>query len=229
LSASSGRVAGELLLEGRELSAWRGESLLFDALDVSIVAGEVLQLAGPNGSGKSTLLRALIGLSELDEGEVMWRGKPILRQRDTFHAELLYLGHKPGINGALNPLENLRALVGDPPRMPDPVAAGTTSTALDAHGEALLELGLGSRLDIPCRALSAGQQRRVALARLRLQSRTLWLLDEPLTALDSAGHEWVRRCIVERAATGGAVIYTTHQKLALEGVTTRVLELSEAA
>jgi len=221
-------AAGELLLEGRELSAWRGESLLFDALDVYIVAGEVLQLAGPNGSGKSTLLRALIGLSELDEGEVRWRGKPIVRQRDAFHAELLYLGHKPGINGALNPLENLRALVGDPPAVPEAVA-GTASMTIDTHSEALRELGLGSRLDIPCRALSAGQQRRVALARLRLQSRTLWLLDEPLTALDSAGHDWVRRCIVERAATGGAVIYTTHQRLALEGVTTRVLELSEAA
>lgn len=215
----------QVLLEGRELSAWRGESLLFDALDLTVSAGEVLQLAGPNGSGKSTLLRCLIGLSELDEGDVLWRGRPIRRHRDAFHAELLYLGHKPGINGALNPRENLRALVGDPP----PEAEGVSGRRADAHRTALIELGLGSRLDIPCRALSAGQQRRVALARLTLQSRTLWLLDEPLTALDAAGHEWVRQRILAQAASGGAVIYTTHQRLALEGVSTRVVDLGEAA
>jgi len=209
--------AEEPLLEGRGLSAWRGENLLFDELDLSIGAGEVLQLAGPNGSGKSTLLRALVGLAELDEGEVRWRGRPVRRVRDAFHAELLYLGHKPGISGALDPRENLRALLG---------ADGDEATRRTAT---LVELGLGARLDVPCRALSAGQQRRVALARLRLQRRTLWLLDEPLTALDAAGLDWVRARIVERATSGGAVIYTTHQPLALDGVRPRVLTLGRIA
>lgn len=205
------------LLEGRGLTAWRGETLLFDELDVAVDAGEVLQLAGPNGSGKSTLLRALVGLAELDEGETRWRGHPTPRVREAFHAELLYIGHKPGISGALDPRENLRALLG---------ADAEDAARLEA---ALVELGLGERLDVPCRALSAGQQRRVALARLRLQTRTLWLLDEPLTALDVAGLDWVRARIVERARTGGAVIYTTHQPLALEGVAPRVLALGDAA
>ena len=206
-----------LLLEGRGLTAWRGETLLFDELDVAVAAGEVLQLAGPNGSGKSTLLRALVGLAELDEGETRWRGRPTSRVRESFHAELLYIGHKPGISGALDPRENLRALLG---------ADAEDAARLEA---ALVELGLGERLDVPCRALSAGQQRRVALARLRLQARTLWLLDEPLTALDAAGLDWVRARIVERARTGGAVIYTTHQPLALDGVALRVLALGDTA
>jgi len=206
-----------VLLEGRGLTVWRGENLLFDELDVAIGEGEVLQLAGPNGSGKSTLLRALVGLAELDEGEVRWRGRPVHRVREAFHAELLYLGHKPGISGALDPRENLRALLG-----PD---ADDTARI----GDALGELGLGTRFDVPCRALSAGQQRRVALARLRLQTRMLWLLDEPLTALDAAGLDWVRARIVERARTGGAVVYTTHQPLALDGVTARVVTLGETA
>ena len=208
---------GEVLIDGRGLSVWRGETLLFDELDVSVAGGEVLQLAGPNGSGKSTLLRALIGLAELDEGEVRWRGQPTRRVREAFHSALLYIGHKSGISGALDPCENLRALLGADADNPARVAA------------ALAELGLGERLDVPCRALSAGQQRRVALARLRLQSRPLWLLDEPLTALDTAGLAWVRARIVERARSGGAVIYTTHQPLALESVRARVLTLGEAA
>ena len=207
----------EVLLSGEGLTVWRGETLLFDALDLSVRAGEVLQLAGPNGSGKSTLLRALVGLAELDEGEVSWRGRPTRRVREAFHGSLLYIGHKSGISGALDPRENLRALLG--------------SDADDAERveAALVELGLGERLDLPCRALSAGQQRRVALARLRLQSRPLWLLDEPLTALDAAGLDWVRARIVERARSGGAVVYTTHQPLALEGVRARVLTLGGAA
>lgn len=209
--------AGGTLLEARGLTAWRGESLLFEALDLTLDEGDVLQLAGPNGSGKTTLLRALIGLAELDEGRVHWQGTATQRVRDDFHAELLYIGHKAGINGALDPRENLRALIGDDAH---------DSTAVD---NALGELGLGSRLDVPCRALSAGQQRRVALARLRLQQRRLWLLDEPLTALDAAGRDWVRARIAERASSGGAVIYTTHQAFALPGVKTRVLTLADNA
>ena len=203
------------LLEGRALTAWRGETLLFEELDVAIATGEVLQLAGPNGSGKSTLLRALVGLAELDEGEVSWCGRATRRVRDAFHAELLYIGHRSGISGALDPRENLRALLG--PEVDDEARVVA----------ALVELGLGERLDVPCRALSAGQQRRVALARLVLQERRLWLLDEPLTALDAAGLDWVRSRIVERARSGGAVVYTTHQALALDGVRARVLTLGE--
>jgi len=205
------------LLEGRGLTVWRGENLLLDGLDLSVRAGEVLQLAGPNGSGKSTLLRALVGLAELDEGEVYWQGRATRRVRESFHGELLYLGHKPGISGGLDPRENLRALLG-------PEADDTVRMTA-----ALEELGLGTRLDVPCRSLSAGQQRRVALTRLRLQPRRLWLLDEPLTALDAAGLDWVRTRIVERAQAGGAVVYTTHQSLALDGVTARVLTLGDPA
>ena len=205
------------LLETRALTLWRGETLVVDALDLEIGTGDVVQLAGPNGSGKSTLLRALAGLVEPDEGEILRDGRALRRAGEAHRAGLLYLGHKAGISAALDPRENLRALLG-------PAANG--AARLDA---ALGALGLGARLDLPCRSLSAGQQRRVALARLALERRALWLLDEPLTALDADGREWVRGRIAAHARAGGAVLYTTHQSLSIDGVRVRTLALEEAA
>ena len=201
------------LLEVVNLSLWRGELLLLDAINLSLAAGSVLQIQGANGSGKTTLLRLLCGLGEADEGEVRWAGQALYRVRDTFHSELLYLGHKPGVSGALTPIENLRMFC----------ALNATDPARISN--ALEELALSERESLPCSLLSAGQQRRVALARLVLQPRSVWILDEPLTALDADGLMWVQSQIVAQVERGGRVVFTTHQALPLNGVENSLVTL----
>lgn len=205
------------MLEANDITVWRGELLLLDTLSLRINAGGVLQVQGDNGSGKTTLLRALVGACDLDEGEIYWNGQPISRVRDEFQANLLYLGHKSGISASLSPLENLLALCPE----------------LDQNDtrivEALDALGIGERMHLPSEALSAGQQRRVALARLALQTRLLWVLDEPLTSLDAKGHAWVKQNIERQVGIGGAVVFTTHQAMTLEVPRHDTLSLSEPA
>jgi len=200
-------------LEASEVTIWRGETLLLDAVDLKVGPGEVMQLAGANGSGKTTLLSALCGLAELDEGEVRWNGKPLHRDRAAFADALLYLGHKPGISGGLTPVENLQLFC---------TLNGGDASGIDS---VLDELSLEVQSMLPCRVLSAGQQRRVALARLRLQKRKLWILDEPLTSLDTAGLDWVRTRIAEQVEANGSVIFTTHQVLSLDSVPVQTLRL----
>lgn len=200
-----------LLLGATGMTIWRGEHLLVDEVDVVVPRGGIVQIQGSNGSGKTTLLRALIGLAEFDEGEIVWCGEPIHRVRDEFHASLVYLGHKAGITAALTPLENLVSLC------PELVAAEGGESAARARVQRVLdELGIGERIDLPSAALSAGQQRRVALARLRLQPAALWVLDEPLTSLDADGYAWVKAEIERHASEGGAVMFTTHQALSFD-------------
>ena len=205
------------MLEAKEITVWRGELLLLETLSFDIKAGTALQVQGDNGSGKTTLLRALVGACDLDEGAIYWNGQSILRVRDDYHANLLYLGHKSGISASLSPLENLLALC--PELESDDVRI---TEALDA-------LGIADRMHLPSEALSAGQQRRVALARLALQKRLLWVLDEPLTSLDAKGHAWVKRNIERQVSEGGAVVFTTHQALSLEVPRHDSLSLSEPA
>ncbi len=201
------------LLAASGLVVWRGDNLLLDELDVELGAGEVLQVRGANGSGKTTLLRVLCGLVPVDEGSISWCGEPLHRVRDEFQRGLLYLGHKPGICGALSPRENLDLFC---------ALHGGSEQGIDA---ALEELSLGERLDVPCGVLSAGQQRRVSLARLLLQPARLWVLDEPLTALDASGLAWVRQQLVNHTRRGGAVLLTTHQGMPLDGLVSATLDL----
>lgn len=209
------------LLEARGMCIWRGENLLVDDVSIRVDRGDIVQIQGSNGTGKTTLLRALIGLAEFDDGEVFWQGKPVAQVRDDMHNQLLYLGHKPGITGGLTPAENLVALCPE---------LGRDSTIKGAHRSAIQavldELGIGDRIDLPSRALSAGQQRRVALARLRLQSATLWVLDEPLTSLDVQGHDWVRQEIQHHVEVGGAVLFTTHQTIAFDSAAVKAVTLA---
>ncbi len=208
-----------VLLEARGMSIWRGDNLLVDCIDVCVNAASIVQIQGTNGSGKTTLLRALIGLAEFDEGEIFWRGEAVSRVRDAMHAQLLYLGHKSGITGGLTPLENLYALC------PELNAAALAS---DTQVEAVLvELGIGDRVELPSAALSAGQQRRVALARLRLQKAALWVLDEPVTSLDAQGQDWLRAEIQRHVGEGGAVIFTTHQPLDFAPIPVQTVLLAE--
>jgi len=199
--------AADILLEARGMTIWRGDNLLMDEVDVEVRTGSIIQIQGTNGSGKTTLLRAIIGLAEFDEGEIYWRGRPFLKARDSLYAELLYLGHKPGISPGLTPLENIRALC--------PELGANCRHSVES---VLEELGIAERIDLPSAALSAGQKRRIALARLRLQAARLWVLDEPLTSLDSNGYAWVRQEIQKHVGRGGAVVYTTHQALSFDAV-----------
>jgi len=208
----------EALLTVDNVTVWRGDNLLLDDVCFSLNAGQVLQIRGANGSGKTTLLRIVCGVGFSDEGSVTWRGVPIARNTDRFNAELLYLGHKPGIKAGLTPTENLRIFC----TLSGLASSSDTDAAIDA---ALNNLSLQSQAHLACRHLSAGQQRRVSLARLILQSASLWVLDEPLTSLDKAGLTWVENQISRHVNNGGAVLLTTHAPLKVDGVTVNSLEL----
>lgn len=206
------------MLGVNEVTVWRGDNLLLDNISFVLNSGNVLQIRGANGSGKTTLLRVICGVGIADEGDVHWRGVPIHKSRDEFNDALLYLGHKAGIKGGLSAIENLRIFAALSGRVMNVETDEAIESALDA-------LSLGSKARIACRHLSAGQQRRVSLARLLLQSSQLWVLDEPLTSLDAAGLLWVEAQIDRHAANGGAVLLTTHVPLNIDSVTVDTLEL----
>jgi heme exporter protein A len=214
------------LLHATGMTIWRGDHLLVDALDVCVQPGSIVQIQGTNGSGKTTLLRAMVGLADYDEGEVCWCGKPVRQVRDELYGSLVYLGHKAGITAALTPLENLLALCPELGCRAEPVdQAGQPADVRRQIAQVLDELGIGDRIDLPSAALSAGQQRRIALARLRLQAAMLWVLDEPLTSLDASGHAWVKAEIERHAGQGGAVLFTTHQAMSFDRLPVQVIAL----
>ena len=173
------------MLEARELLCERDERTLFSGLSFTLNAGEWVQITGSNGAGKTTLLRLLTGLSRPDAGEVLWQGQPLHQVRDSYHQNLLWIGHQPGLKTRL------------------------TAQCL----EALAQAGLAGFEDIPVNQLSAGQQRRVALARLWLTRATLWILDEPFTAIDVNGVDRLTQRMAQHTEQGGIVILTTHQPL----------------
>ncbi len=187
------------MLEARELLCERDERTLFSGLSFTLNAGEWVQITGSNGAGKTTLLRLLTGLSRPDAGEVLWQGQPLHQVRDSYHQNQLWIGHQPGIKTRLTALENLHFYHRD----------GDTAQCL----EALAQAGLAGFEDIPVNQLSAGQQRRVALARLWLTRATLWILDEPFTAIDVNGVDRLTQRMAQHTEQGGIVILTTHQPL----------------
>lgn len=190
-----------LCIEG--LGCERDGRRLFAGLNLELHGGDCLELRGPNGSGKSTLLRAAAGLFPDYTGTIE-------------AAESLYLGHRPGISALLTAAENLRWYVALRPGDGDVTAA-------------LERVGMAGYERVACQAMSAGQQRRVGLARLVCCRAPLWLLDEPLTALDRAGAELVRGLIQDQLAAGGAVLCATHQPLGLAGGAVLSLEAQHAA
>lgn len=205
----------ERLLTTEQLSCERDDWPLFSGLDLTLAAGQALQVVGPNGSGKTTLLRALAGLHSPAHGEIHWRGRPVAQSRWEFRRDLLYIGHQPGIKAGLTPLENLHWYAGM-----------GSATGAEAAG-ALARVGLAGCEETPCYRLSAGQLRRVALARLYCSRARLWLLDEPLTAIDRAGTEELLAHMENHCRWGGAVLLTSHQPLALAGLSR--LDLAEYA
>jgi heme exporter protein A len=192
----------QALLQARGLFCERDDRVLFSDLELSLDAGELLQVQGSNGSGKTTLLRILCGLNSSYEGELFWQGVPIDDDRETFLASLLYLGHRVGVNKILTARENLRW------------SAALHCPKTDRDIEAALEaVGLMGYADIACRNMSAGQQQRVSLARLLLSPARLWVLDEPFTTLDVTGVKILENLLADHVARGGAVLVTTHHQL----------------
>jgi heme ABC exporter, ATP-binding protein CcmA len=187
------------MLHAEQLTCIYDDRVLFQALTLTIAPGELLQVAGDNGTGKTSLLRILCNLAQPESGVVSWQGEPLAKSRDIFHQQLLWLGHKPGVKAVLTADENLRFFFPD-------------STA-QARETALATVGLAGYEDIPLNQLSAGQLRRVALTRLWLTSTSLWILDEPFTALDVTAIETLTRRLEQHVLAGGSVILTTHQPL----------------
>jgi heme exporter protein A len=203
------------VLEARAINAWRGDRHILRDVTFSVRSGEFLKITGPNGVGKTTLLRVVCGLLPAESGSIDWCGKPVEGARDEFHAQLGYLGHPNSLKSDLTARENLRFLAG--------LRQELTDRDVDA---ALDRCGILSRGDLPARSLSAGQKRRLALARLLLAEAALWVLDEPVTNLDTAGISLVEELIQEHVQHGGLALAAAHQRLLDHSPNLRRLELS---
>lgn len=206
-----------MTLQAYQLACTRGERELFNDTSFDITAGDAMRVAGTNGSGKTSLLRMLCGLAFPAEGEVRWQGSNIRAVREEFGNQLIYLGHANGVKDDLLAWENV-------------VIAATLAghaVSRDQAYDALEALGLARAADLPTRALSQGQRKRVALARLRLgMHKPLWILDEPFTALDQSAVLELCGTLNQHLAQGGMVIYTTHQEINLNAQRTLCLDLS---
>lgn len=203
------------MLEAQGLSCIRDERALFTELSFAIHPGELVQVEGPNGAGKTSLLRILAGLSSPEQGEVMWQGESIRRNRDGYNQALLYIGHHAGVKEVLTPFENLSFFQ---------KASGKKDH--DAIWQALTQVGLVGYEDVPVAQLSAGQHRRVALARMWLSDAPLWILDEPLTAIDKQGVAHLVSLFEQHALKGGIVVLTTHQDMMNTHLPIRKITLS---
>ncbi|GGA78299.1 cytochrome c biogenesis ATP-binding export protein CcmA [Neiella marina] len=201
------------MLEARRLSLARQSRQLFSDVSFSLEPGHALLLQGRNGAGKTSMLRILAGLARPDEGNVCWHGK-VISQSPDYLESLLYLGHHAAVNTELSPTENLRYLC---------ALHNDDSASID---DILSAVGLAGYEDIPAGQLSAGQQRRIALSRLWLSSAPLWILDEPLTALDVRAVAGLERRFKQHLEDGGMLIVTTHQPAILPEHATQRLELS---
>ncbi|HXF65190.1 MAG TPA: cytochrome c biogenesis heme-transporting ATPase CcmA [Burkholderiales bacterium] len=208
------------MLEAIGLGCVRGERTLFSGLDFALAAGELLRVAGANGSGKTSLLRIVCGLLAPSAGEVRWNGASARALREEYWRRLLYIGHANAIKDDLTAAENL--------------AVACTLSGVRAEpariGEALRRMGLAPYGSRPCKLLSQGQRRRVALARLHLATATpLWVLDEPFAALDATAVAEVEALIAGHVARGGIAIYTTHQEAHIGAAVAHTINLDEGA
>jgi heme exporter protein A len=189
------------LFTAHDLACVRGERLVFRGLSFALEAGEALLLTGPNGSGKSSLLRLLAGLLPPWSGRLAWNGEDVADDKAGHRARLHFVGHQDALKPVLTAAETLAFWAG--------LRGG------DAVAPALDRLRLTPLADTPCRYLSAGQRRRLALARLLASAAPLWLLDEPTTGLDAASVEAFETILAEHRAGGGIVIASTHVPLSL--------------
>lgn len=190
-------------LSADQLCVFKGERCLFSGLAFSLESGGLLALRGANGSGKTSLLRALAGLSEFDEGSVLMNGQAIHPTDQRFRIAVTWYGHQAGFKADLTAAENLAF-----ERHLRPQSDEDISRALDL-------LGLERQRELPVRSLSAGQQRRAALARLLLSETPIWLMDEPFTNLDRNGKGLINSLLDQHLQAGGLAIVATHEPLAI--------------
>jgi heme exporter protein A len=193
------------------LQVWRGERHVLRGISFELKSGGLLHVHGPNGAGKSTLLRVVSGLLTPEEGRVSWQGQPISKDRDAYHRSLAFASHEPALKADLTALENLHYAVG----------MRREVSAQELHA-ALARTGVAHCADLPARVLSAGQKRRVAMARVVAMRASLWLLDEPLTNLDPAGSAIFSDLLSEHVANGGMALVVAHQEMQLSVTITRV-------
>ena len=199
----------------RQLHLWRGEKHLLKGVSFDLQAGQLLRVMGPNGVGKTSLLRCVTGLLPIESGEIEWRGRANREAFEILHTELAYLAHLNALKNDLSAFENLRFAVGLKRRIDPHEIVGTLER---------LQIGHCSALAV--RALSAGQKRRVSLARVLLSKATLWILDEPVTNLDTAGIRLMEECMGEHLHSGGMIIAAAHQPLLDAHARSATLELS---
>ena len=189
------------------LSCSKGNKRLFSGVSFTLQPGQWLHLEGDNGVGKTSLLRLACGLSALENGEITWNNQAVSKDPQTFRANLAYLGHQLALKDDLSPLENLQT---------DAAIVGHQLTASDAK-QALAQMGLRGRENLPVRVLSQGQKRRTALARLLVSSAKLWVLDEPFVALDTMAQNALSEVINAHLTKQGMVLLTSHQAVSLGG------------
>ena len=216
------------MLSVADLSCVRDERLLFDELSFTISSGELVQIEGHNGAGKTTLLRIIAGLGRADSGQVFWNQEDIHTAREDYHQELLFLGHQTGVKRELTAFENLAFFQAMHKCNEGSDLKGKPKvTGDDALWQALAHVGLAGREDVPAGQLSAGQQRRVALARLWLSNHKLWVLDEPLTAIDKQGVKVLENLFLSHVERGGMVLLTTHQDMFTDSNHLRKIKLGQ--
>ncbi|MDB3885021.1 cytochrome c biogenesis heme-transporting ATPase CcmA [Porticoccaceae bacterium] len=193
------------LLTVNDLRFERDDIAVINDACLTLDDGEILQIEGPNGSGKTTLLRILTTALQPNSGEILYQGQILSKCRFDYLSNILFLGHQSALKLTLTAEENLSWITSELP--------GSVSVL-----NALERVGLRGYSDIPCHSLSAGQQRRVALARLLLSNAKIWFLDEPFAALDGQGVQFVEQCMERHVNGGGAVMLTTHQPIGMESV-----------
>jgi len=200
-------------LEAREITCVRGERELFSGLSLQVLPGQCLHIRGENGVGKTSLLRLLTGLTFPESGEILWSGRSIKKDASEYHSQLLFLGHRDALKEDLSALENLRMYA---------AIDGITLSEQDAFGS-LWRFGLKGREDLPVNCLSAGQNKRVLMARMLTRRAQVWILDEPFNALDTHAVVELQGLIAEHLENGGLAVLTSHQPLVIPGL--RVLDL----
>ena len=198
-------------LTATDLTLLRGDRCLFRSLDFALNPGELLILEGQNGSGKTSLMRALAGLLEFETGEVKWDGASVREARQAFHGSLVWMAHRVGLKADLTLVENLNF-----------EASLRMQSTVDLE-EVMERLGISRLKRLPIRSLSAGQQRRVALARMILAKAQLWLMDEPFTNLDRDGRTLVMKLVSEHLGRGGMCIMAAHQDVEVDATVHKVV------
>lgn len=204
------------MLQGINLECMRGDRTLFKNINFSLESGGLMQVRGSNGSGKTSLLRILCGLAPPIYGEILWDTNNIRSLGEKYRNAITYLGHLNGVKDDLTATENLYI---------SSALAGVVITKNKVH-EALQQVGLSGRESLPAKVLSQGQRRRITLARLLVCDTALWILDEPLTALDSSAIELLRNLLEQHLKQGGMVVMTTHQEITIAAIKTQQLQLT---